>query len=98
MLRAGNNPGDSEHAFGLALPQKIALDWRLAHEWARLLFHVDLVRVHHRRRKRDGDLVARRDLAFARIDLDPGGLGRGFLRSRFSATTLRTTRKTKIAR
>src|SRR5438874_8444300 len=42
MFRARNHGFDREHAFGLALPQKIAFDFRLAHKRTRLPAHVDL--------------------------------------------------------
>src|SRR6266567_1960537 len=57
-----------KHAFGLALPQKIAFDFRFAHERTRLLAQVDLVCAHHRARKCNREFCARRDLAFARVD------------------------------
>src|SRR5439155_5571131 len=58
----------NKQAFGLALPQKTAFDFRFAYERRRLLAHVDLVFAHHRVRKCNREIRARCDLAFARVD------------------------------
>ena len=68
MFRTRNHGFDREHAFGLALPQKPAFDFRLAHKRTRLPAHVDLIRADHRVRECDREFGASCDLTLARLD------------------------------
>src|SRR5205814_5052524 len=91
------------HAFGLALPQKIAFDFRLAHKRTRLPAHVDLIRADHRVRECDREFGASCDLTLARLDQTPPASGFVFdfvsfgAAWRFPATT-KTEIRMKIAR
>src|SRR5437773_7460140 len=68
MFRTRDHGFDREHAFGLALPQKIAFDFRLAHKRTRLPAHIDLIRADHRVRECDCEFGASCDLTLTRLD------------------------------
>ena len=68
MCRAGDHGFDLKHPFSLALPQKVAFNFWLAHERRWLAAHVDLVRAGHRVWKGDREFRSGCNFTFARFD------------------------------
>ena len=58
MSRAGYETADRENTFGLAFPQKRAVELWFADEWGPLVTDIDELRRNHRYRKCDRDRVA----------------------------------------
>src|SRR5215831_15858279 len=74
MSRAGHETADGENTFGLAFPQKGAVNLWFADKRRRLITNIDEVRRNHRYRKRDRERVALGDFSARRLDNDAAGI------------------------
>src|SRR5438105_15457773 len=74
MSRAGYDTADRENTFGLALPQKRAVELWFADEWGRLVANIDKLRGNHRYRKGDRDRVALGNFSARWLDDNAAGI------------------------
>src|SRR5215472_448296 len=75
MARSGHDAIHCENAFGLTLPEKRSVEFRLADERAWLITNIDEIGGNHRDGKRDRDRVALRNLSVRRLDHNAAGIG-----------------------
>src|SRR5215471_4588517 len=74
MARSGHDATHCENAFGLTLPEKRAVELRLADERAWLITNIDEIGGNHRDGKRDRDRVALGNLSVRRLDHNAAGI------------------------
>src|SRR5436190_17610118 len=74
MSRAGYETADRENTFGLAFPQKRAVELWFADEWGPLVTGIDELRRNHRYRKCDRNRIALGNFSARGLDDDAAGI------------------------
>src|ERR1700746_723189 len=73
--RAGIDPFDREGPFGLTLPKKLALKFRLALEWQSLVWSIDAGHIDHRGGKGERENGSSFEFAVARFNSNATSIG-----------------------